>query len=250
VVNAVFVQKDRIYSLLLLWFVAAWLPFEFSPSKLPAYTAAAHVPFAMMIARVLNKARQQVILTGWLFRLQILIQILIIAAIPAAVLFLDLPLLFKVSSLAAASLLSLLAVKLLPGKEVNLTGLMALNGGFMVFVWLIVYGQIDPVKNSPELVGNYLKGRYRQAVIANSGGHPPGLFVYTERAVGKAILMTNSDTLRQLATSMNQTAFVFSERQWEEIGPAAGLRLDTVIRGRFTDRKGMASYFIASRRRY
>jgi hypothetical protein len=85
-------------------------------------------------------------------------------------------------------------------------------------------------------------------VVGNSEGHPPGIFVYAERNIGKARLMTNTDTLRQLASTLKKTAFILSEKQWEELRNDEMLKLDTTICGHFTDRKGKACYFIASQR--
>jgi 4-amino-4-deoxy-L-arabinose transferase-like glycosyltransferase len=50
-----FFQKNDSGSILFSWFLAGWLLYEFSPSKLPAYVIAAHVPFAIMIAQQMEE---------------------------------------------------------------------------------------------------------------------------------------------------------------------------------------------------
>jgi 4-amino-4-deoxy-L-arabinose transferase-like glycosyltransferase len=241
-------RKNEQFLLLLLWFIAAWLPFEFSPSKLPAYTAAAHVPFALMIGRFIARKQNRNFSSGWLFRLQLVLLCLISLALPAAGFYLNLSWFFKISCLIPALILVYAMSRMLLTAEVNYGRLGILNIGFSLFLWLVVYGQIDPVKNAPERVGVYLAGRYNQVVVGNNEGHPPGLFVYAERSVGKAYLMTNADTLRQMASSMTNTGFILSAPQWELTRSVSGFKLDTIISGQLTDRKGMASYYIASRR--
>lgn len=46
-----FSQKKEEVLFLVAWFVAAWFIYEFSPSKLPSYTVAAHIPLAILVAR-------------------------------------------------------------------------------------------------------------------------------------------------------------------------------------------------------
>lgn len=241
-------RKNEQYLLLLLWFAGAWFPFEISPSKLPAYTAAAHIPFALMLARTIASGWYQKKAKTVLFYIQLLLQFLLIVALPAAVFFLELSLFFKITAVLFAGGLLFLMVRLLQSEGIHIGRLLMLNACFILFIWCIVYGQIDPVKNSPEVVGDFLKGKYRQAIIANSEGHPPGMFVYAERSIGKAILMTNSDTLQQMSATLKNTAFILSENQWATLKKDAKLHLDTVVCGHFTDRKGKACYFIASRR--
>lgn len=241
-------RKDSATLTLLLWFVAAWFPFEWSPSKLPAYTAAAHVPFALLLGKFLSRDLLTNEASTALYRVQLIFQALIIAAIPVAGIILHLSPVFRFSSVFCATGLLLLIVKQLRDNQIQLRRLFALNAGFSVFIWLVVYGQIDPVKNIPEQIGEFLKGKYINAVIGNNHGHPPGLFVYTERNAGKAELMTNTDTLRILATEYENTAFILSAEQWSGIRSVPGMHLDTVICGQLTDRKEKACYFIASRR--
>lgn len=241
-------RKNTQCLILVLWFVAAWFPFELSPSKLPAYTAAAHIPFALMLGKIIATVWNQNSGKNLLFWIQLCLQGLIILALPAAVFYLQLSWFFKfTSSVFAAGLLAMLW-RIIRSVGVHPQRIILLNACFILFVWCIVYGQIDPVKNTPESVGSFLKGRYREAVVGNSEGHPPGIFVYAERSIGKARLMTNSDTLRQLASTLKKTAFILSEKQWEELRNDETLKLDTTICGHFTDRKGKACYFIASRK--
>jgi len=242
------IRKNEQYLLLLLWFVAAWLPFEFSPSKLPAYTAAAHVPFALLLGRFIARRQNRNFPAGWLVRIQLSLFILIILALPSAGFILNLSWFFRLSCLIPALMLVVVIIRMMLSAEINSGRLSVVNIIFTLYLWMVVYGQIDPVKNAPERVGDYLSGRYRQVVIGNNEGHPPGLFVYAERSVGKAILMTSTDTLMQMASSMQKTGFVLSAKQWESIRNVPGFRLDTTISGQLTDRKGMASYYIASRR--
>jgi hypothetical protein len=242
------IRRNGQYLLLFCWFVAAWLPFEFSPSKLPAYTAAAHIPFAMILAKVMAAGWYRFKPRSWLFYFQIVLQTLLICAFPAAVFLLELSLFFKITSVLFAFGLLILIVLLFKAPGIHNGRLLTLNLSLTVFIWCIVYGQIDPVKNTPESVGLFLKGRYREAVVGNSEGHPPGIFVYAERHIGRVRLMTNTDTLRQLVPLLENAAFILSEKQWEELRNDGMLKLDTTICGHFTDRKGKACYFIASRK--
>ncbi len=241
-------RKNEQYLLLLLWFVAAWLPFEFSPSKLPAYTAAAHIPFALLLGRFIARKQQRNFPSGWLLRIQLGLLCLITLALPAAGFYLKLSWMFRLSCLIPSLILVFKMGRMMLSGAFNFGKISSLNLAFTLFLWVIVYGQIDPVKNAPERVGNYLVGRYSQVVVGNNEGHPPGLFVYAERSVGKAFLMTNADTLRQMTSSMKNTGFILSARQWEMNRSISGFKLDTVISGQLTDRKDKASYYIASRR--
>lgn len=241
-------RKNDQWLILVLWFFAAWFPFELSPSKLPAYTAAAHIPFALMLGKIIASVWNQKSGRNLLFWIQLSLQGLIILALPAAVFYLQLSWFFKFTSSVFAAGLLVMLWRIIRSEGVYPQRIILLNSCFILFVWCIVYGQIDPVKNTPESVGSFLKGRYREAVVGNSEGHPPGIFVYAERNIGKARLMTNTDTLRQLASTLKKTAFILSEKQWEELRNDEMLKLDTTICGHFTDRKGKACYFIASQR--
>lgn len=241
-------RKNPDYLLLLLWFVAAWLPYEFSPSKLPAYTAAAHVPIALLLAKTMKK-RGFLLSKGALFYVQLGMQALIILGIPITVFFLDLALFFKLTAIISSTILLALLFFILKGNVALFSKLLLLNLSFTIVIWVVIYGQIDSIKNSPETVGEFLlKNKYEHAIIANYKGHPPSLIVYANRALDDVLLNDNIKELDSMLQSVDsKTVFILSHEQWLVLGKNETLKLDTTICSNFTDRRGKSCYYLASK---
>lgn len=241
-------RKNSDYMVLVLWFIAAWLPYEFSPSKLPAYTVAAHVPIALLLAKTMKK-RGFLLSKGALFYTQIGLQGLIILAIPVAVFYLDLANLFKISSLISSVVLFALLIFSLKGSVALFSKLLLFNSAFTIVIWTVIYGQIDSIKNSPEAVGEYLSQHdFNRAIIANHKGHPPSLLVYAERALPEVLINSDINELDSMVQSADsKTLFILTDEQWIVLSEHESLKLDTTVCSNFTDRKGKSCYYLASK---
>lgn len=162
------------------WFVAGWFIFELSPSKLPAYVVAAHVPLAFFIARVAGK--QKLPATLWLI-IHYLIAFVLFAAIVA------LPFIINVSAatkvlfvsvgvvLLAATVVSLFVLR----TKWFLPALISVVVLLQVGLWQVLVPATDEYKNSTKKVADYATAhadKTSRVLIANGQNKPPSLPFY------------------------------------------------------------------------
>lgn len=233
--------------ILALWFVAAWLIYEFSPSKLPAYCIAAHVPLSILIGKemvnLLNKESN--LSLNWQrfqFSLPLIISVLILTA--AIILRLSFTLNLSAAILVILLLLSsFFLLKRLPfSKRLLLT-----NTLFISYLIAIIYPQIDQVKNSSFLVADYIesKGVEKDVIyIGNSKGKPPSLPFYCEQVAKKVVVCKDQNKLIQLYQEVKNAAFVLNEEQKKAFeNNFAGIEIKQ-ISSFYVDRKGTADYYL------
>jgi len=162
------------------WFVAGWFIFELSPSKLPAYVVAAHVPLAFFIARVAGE--QKLPAKVWLI-IHYLIAFVLVAAIVAV------PFLINVSAVTAALFLSVAVVLL--GAIVSslfmlrsqwfLYSLVTVAVLLQVGLWQVLVPATDEYKNITRQVAVYAAEHANptsRVLIANGQNKPPSLPFY------------------------------------------------------------------------
>lgn len=162
------------------WFVAGWFVFELSPSKLPAYVVAAHVPLAFFIARV--AAEQKLPAKFWLI-IHYLLAFVLFAAISTV------PFIINVSAatkalfvsvgvvLFAASIISLFMLR----TKWFLPALISVAVLLQVGLWQVLVPATDEYKNSTKRVADYATAhapKTSRVLIANGQNKPPSLPFY------------------------------------------------------------------------
>ncbi|MCU0429974.1 MAG: glycosyltransferase family 39 protein [Cytophagaceae bacterium] len=208
-----FRKKNKVFIFLLCWFVAAWLIYEFSPSKLPSYTALAHLPLAILIAWVACTQRVTFTLLPWLLLLLF------------GILFLALPFILSFSLLVqivwvSAGMFILLYYIFIFLKFRNSTILLSyvLSGALLMqllFTCLII-PSFEWLKLSTAKVAIMASATAKNGTvyIGNDTGLPPSLPYYLLKQ-GAAYKTTYflSDWLKAWYDE-EQSTFVLSEDQW------------------------------------
>ncbi|MGE0634951.1 MAG: ArnT family glycosyltransferase [Bacteroidia bacterium] len=162
------------------WFVAGWFIFELSPSKLPAYVVAAHVPLAFFIARVAGE--QKLPATFWLiihylfvfilFAAIVALPFLINAAAVTKILFVSLGL-----ALLAATVVSLFVMR----TKWFLPALISVAMLLQLGLWQVLVPATDEYKNITRQVADYATehaDKTSRILIANGQNKPPSLPFY------------------------------------------------------------------------
>lgn len=239
-------QRDTVWIMLMLWFVAAWFPYELTPSKLPAYTVVAHLPMAILLSQALRKYDWSRLGIGWVVA-QAVFTTLFVIGLPLAGWFMGLHAWFMVSS----SMLSvLLAVALMFGLKRLRKGagpwlLIGFNVLFVTGMWSVVYPQIDVIKNSPIRVAQALAGTEHgeTVVVANHKGHPPSLIFYLEREFEQVVLESDVARLREWAAD-SAVVLVLNEEQYQQLKSESLVSDAETTCSLFTDRKGQMCYYV------
>jgi 4-amino-4-deoxy-L-arabinose transferase-like glycosyltransferase len=181
--KALFIQffKDKKEGLFFsAWFVAGWFIFELSPSKLPAYVVAAHVPLAYFIARVAGE--QKLPAKFWMI-IHYLFSFFLFAAIIAIPFMMNVAAVTKFTFvfvgvvLLAVSIVSLFVLH----TKWFLSALLSVALLFQFCLWQILVPASDKYKNITKQVAVYAAeqaDKSSRVVIANGQNKPPSLPFY------------------------------------------------------------------------
>ncbi|NQY10790.1 MAG: glycosyltransferase family 39 protein [Flavobacteriales bacterium] len=243
--------KDKDSNLVLgAWFVSGWLLYEFSPSKLPAYTIAAHIPLAILIGKaIIEHQYTRTTPHKGLIIAQFSLQIIITAALLFVAFFMDLGMVLKATLILFNALMiaGIVAAFKFIKSSYFVHVVIGINLIFLLFVHAIILPQIDIYKNSTKRVADFI---YEQAdkestiVLANKRGHPPSLPFYTGLHFKDVIEGDDFDTMLKWYLSEDAYVFVLNNEQKDEfIKEIPSINIKEVS-SYFTDRKGQASYFI------
>lgn len=247
------IYKRKSEDLLLgCWFVAGWLIYEFSPSKLPAYTIVAHVPLAILIAKTIyNYSTTQTRPVKTIIIVQFSIMFLITLALLGASLFIEMSFTFKLSIIFFNLMLGIgvfMAFKNINSRQFIPT-ILSLNVGFLFILTILVLPQIDQYKNSTQRVANYIGAHHPSKttiVIANTKGHPPSLPFYL--SLFSKNITEEQDINLMLSQYQSDQDFVFilnetQKNEFQKIYPKITSKKNESY---LTDRKGKANYYIVS----
>lgn len=243
--------RDKGTGLLLAsWFVAAWLIYEFSLSKLPAYVIGAHVPLAIMIARMVWQSYKEETRPHrlWAIIHFVLVGILIAGLIIAPVI-LQMPGGMQWTfGITGAGLMAAMAWVIFQFRKKSFfPALTGFNLLFMLSVTVILLPQIDPLKNSTERVGEYVAAHANpesEIIIANNFGKPPSLPFYLSLHFANIREVYHYDDLRQAFQDDPPTVLIldlpFKERFEKDFGKVSFEQITSFS----VDRKGRADYYI------
>lgn len=243
-------KKDIENLLLGAWFVSGWLIYEFSPSKLPAYSVVAHVPLAILIGKTIVKhIKSNTKPIKGLIILQFSIMLILTSALLGISYFMNLSIGLKLSLIFFNVLMVIgvvVAFKLLNSTNF-IYSVLGINLFFQLVITVLILPQVDIYKNSTKRVANFIQSNAVQEstiVLANNVGKPPSLPFYTGLFFDNIIEENNIELLSTQYQSKKSFVFVLNEKQKNQlIGFYPKLEFQE-IHSFFTDRKGKASYYI------
>ncbi len=232
------------------WFIAGWLIWEFSPSKLPAYTVAAQIPLAILIAKVVMEHLQNNTRPPkWLVATHFVMIMAVSIGLSVASFFFEMDIILKSSFIGLAIFMFIGAIvffkKLESQKFVNI--LIGINIMFQFGLWVVLMPQIDNYKNSTKLVGKYIANnsiKGSSVIIGNVTGHPPSLVYYASFWSEDIIEDQNIDNLIADFSSIEPKVLILTFEQSQlllEKFPNAEVKSFISF---FVDRKGKAGYYV------
>ena len=232
------------------WLVSGWLLFEFSPSKLPAYSLVAHVPLAVLIAKLLaNYIKTNTIPHKALIIAQYVIFLLLNAALLFASFYLELSNFLKISILIFNVLMVsgiIVSIKLMKSKKF-IYSIVSINLLFLAGIHLAILPQIDNFKNSTKRVALYLKENVNpesSIVLANKKGSPPSLPFYSNLYFENVMGTTSFNEMTEQYKSGKPFVFVLNHEDKQKFEDTFGKVNFGEISSFYTDRKEKASYYI------
>lgn len=244
--------KDKGQDLLLgAWFIGSWFIYEWTPSKLPAYVVAAHIPLALLIAKVLQQYEEE---NTRPHRFWFILQCCLIGVIYTALLFV--PFILKLpdhtwwlfGSAGILLLIGLGVVVYVYRSPYFFQALFGLNIAFQVFAWIILLPHIDSFKDSSKRVGAYTAQNASKGstiLIANDHGHPPSLPFYLSLNFAKVREEYNLEILLQKYESKEPHVLILNdELKSKALERLPQLRYATVS-AVLIDRNQLANYHIA-----
>lgn len=244
-----FIKKSENYLLLLSWFVAGWFFFEFSPSKLPAYVIAAHVPLAILIATKIDglmssrKAPNKVV-----FFVQIgLLLVLSFAALNAN-LFLELSNTLKLNLLfvGIVGLIGVLFQWITFKKSHYFLVQMVCNYALLLSIW-IAAPRITQLIDSSKRIEKFLDGKTKEdctVFIGNIVPHQPSLPFYLRKFTDDIQIYIFKEELAKHLYDEGQQIFILNKEQADyflTIKPEIQFHFISTL---IIDRKGMSDYYL------
>ncbi|MCB0397742.1 MAG: glycosyltransferase family 39 protein [Flavobacteriales bacterium] len=234
-----------------LWFLAGWLPWELSPSKLPSYAVVAHVPLAFFLADailhhggVLKNWRKtfsviQFSLTHALFVVICLLPLLLPVATTSAYVFYVSGGMLIVFNVFAAS--ALRTPKFIPRW-------VAVNALFQVVIWVLLMPIADQWKSSTRRTAILLENLTQPGttvVIGNNRGRPPSLPYYLGDRYSEILVEKRIDSLNVWYGKEEPVALILNESQAIKLAELRGeLPQVEVHPGLYTDRLDKAGYIL------
>ena len=244
-----FKERTGVYFLITIWFIAGWLIYEFSASKLPAYVIVAHVPFSILIAKALvdldlskqlSSIRWRNMLTVFVFFIFIAISVF--------------P--FMVSWAASLRTALLIICPLFLGFHIyNLWNKRGFKVSwflgawlmFQVVSWTFVYPIVDDYKNTTKELAedlcSILKSETR-VYVANPQGRPPSLFFYLESCFETVEEEFRLGTLQDAYESDEPAVLILKDHQLENFELKYGQLEYLIYEASLSDRKHPTLYYI------
>ncbi len=232
------------------WLVAGWLFYEISPSKLPTYVIAAHIPVAFLIG---NK---MVDLSAAKFnpkKVFVLLQYLLLGLISVAIFVLPFILKFGIEfkilfAISASVLILFLFLSYYFGyRQRNILWLLGFGLALQLIVWVVLMPKVDKLKDATKQVAIYLKSELPEnaiVIIGNDFGRPPSLPFYLMQHFDDVREQKDLELLWSLYNSMQQGALILNKEQYDFFK----IRNQAIICRQFssflTDRKERSDYYV------
>ncbi|MFN6944658.1 MAG: ArnT family glycosyltransferase [Cytophagaceae bacterium] len=247
-IRHLFTKSKNADFLLAAWFVAGWFIFELTPSKLPAYVVAAHVPLALIIGRLLLNHSQNLpnrgLVAGHLVLNGLIFLIFMIA--PFAVgLSASMQWVFGAGGLFFLIFLILTIRK--ARRENFMSRLLVMNVSFAVALGLVFLPVADQLKNSSLRIARYVEtiaDSDTPVVIANNFTYPPSLPFYLMERFSNVGEEYDVNTLIEMYKSSEKLVFILNTERRNAFAEKFPELNYVEIKPLFTDRIPQESYFI------
>jgi 4-amino-4-deoxy-L-arabinose transferase-like glycosyltransferase len=243
-VKHIFNKEKNADFLLAAWFIAGWFIFEFTPSKLPAYVIAAHVPLSLLIAKLLlNEAPKKAMLY-----IHISLNGIIYLALIVAPIYMGFTKSIQISFTVAGVLFLLASVFILRNRNSDKFShyLMVKNVAFQLVLWCVLLPVADELKNGSLRVAQHVEQvatKDAQVIIANNFSHPPSLPFYLMQRFENVSEEYNNETLLQHYANKNAVLILTREQKDFLVHHHPDLSY-TEIKPFFTDRIQQDGYFV------
>lgn len=247
-------SKNETATLLFSWFLAGWLLYEFSPSKLPAYVIAAHVPFAFMLTLQLEKGIPFKNLFDKIFTsVHFFIQFSLGLALIIVPFYLQLPLIICISLLLLGLILVVITVVILLKRKETTVQRYQLGGAllFVFFAWTIA-PQITQLINSSKRVAEYVSEfspKVDHVFIGHNFGEQPSLPFYILKYGNIPTDATNysNEELVSLYATQPKSVLILNKEKYDYICQSLGINLAyKTVSSLIIDRKEKSDYYIIS----
>jgi len=240
-IKASWKNRNSLDFILISWFVSGWLIYEFSPSKLPSYIIAAHVPFAILIAKTIVTPSKKIHLVTKLFYIGINSLIFIgISSIPFVI---ELRPLSKYVLILAGLffLIVFIYINIIKsrkntevfGSEINekkginqlFKRILIFNIMFHAVIWMAILPLINEIKNSTYRVSQFIDENAENGssvIIANNSAHPPSLPFYLKQKFTTVKEEYDFNTLQTIFYSKDPTVIILNKKtltQYQEKDP-------------------------------
>lgn len=232
------------------WLVAGWFFYEISPSKLPTYVIAAHVPIAFLIGNKLiefSESRFRPISAFvWI---QYFILGLVVIAIPILPFVLKLDWETKtIFLICGIILLSSLILSVVIGfKKRSIAWILVFGLLLQLVVWGALMPQVDKLKYATRQVALYLKSELPEnsaVVIGNDFGRPPSLPFYLMLYFSNVSEQKDFEALWSAYSEMEKGALILNAEQYQFfVGKGVNLNIRQ-FSSFITDRKERSDYYV------
>jgi 4-amino-4-deoxy-L-arabinose transferase-like glycosyltransferase len=241
--------KNRRLFYLGLWFVAAWLIYELSPSKLPAYVVPAHIPLALICGSIANDWLKAVQLPGKAWRIAQAVAGCLLGAVVAAVpMYLDLGKGYVVIFIVSGFIYGGMMIYTAMSKEIAqwFKRLFLSNIVLQILIWGVLLRVADPLKDATREIGRFMEIHLPAGsivYIGNDEGHPPSLpfYISQHNEVGEE---HDPEQLLSLYHSHKHVGMVLKKKQAEYLEERiSGVKVH-IFNKQLTDRKEKAAYYV------
>lgn len=244
-----FLKEKEHFFLIAAWFVAGWLVYEFSASKLPAYVIVAHVPLSLLIAEQILIWEEKKFFDNKVWRyLQSTVTVLFFGTLIVLPFVVDLLTILKWPLLIIGLVFLLLHLwNLWRAKGFNLWGFLILSMGFNLAAWTFAYPAADQFKGNTKVLAEQLGEQLvaeTTVYIGNSAGRPPSLFFYLESYFEDVYEEYDTEKMLRYYSSAEPAAFILTEKQLKKMEAKVGALQFYEIEAALSDRKAPSVYFI------
>ncbi len=250
-----FFTKDSTLIILGAWFISGWFFYEFSPSKLPAYVIAGHVPLALLMGNYLNKIQENDIRPNkfivifhfslnLIFGLALAIGPFIISSISEITLNTDLSI--ALSIIGSLFIISLI-VQILKFKQPTFFGIQSYSSVLVLLLLWAIAPLFTNHINSSKQVSEYVLQNINpntEIIIAHAPGKQPSLPFYLGAHNNPITIEEDNTKLIKYLSDKKDIAIIANKSQFESLIKVYPQMNHKVISTRIIDRKDIAEYYI------
>lgn len=218
-------QRHAVGLWIVAWFLAGWVFYELSPSKLPAYVVTAHVPLAIAIAYSITTYldyRPIALRTGQIVHGCITgLWLLILWLVPTYFGFTHTSVIIAGMTLGAGYLGYRIRYAIRANQPDDVVKSTVIQGlGFMLVFWVLLVPMCDSVKSAPRSMARYLHQTVPAStpiIVAHTQYEPIHLLVYLSEHFETVTVFKSPETLVDYYQDNPTSVFVLSDAQFHTL---------------------------------